>query len=258
MLLCVFSVLFFSVGAFVCPVTHILRHLSFPPLATLWPSGLQSTANTCKSILTVKLLYFFTHEWHWRMFALQMPETHKDHSRLRWAYDSLSKTKSEQLTCVSFNTQQMGPPKVIKENYTEDLIKLTELACRMIDTGTIPGTQGTLTQLRYWVQTVYRWSLYLIGVPWQVGVQFPRLHVPHLQRAVTAAAHQQTAVCRPRHLVHGRHVPPQGWQVPARRQQELRQHLHVWALWIITVLGDKWWQNNKLHLYTSFLKLKGT
>lgn len=26
--------------------THIRRHLSFPPLATLWPSGLQSTAYT--------------------------------------------------------------------------------------------------------------------------------------------------------------------------------------------------------------------
>ena len=28
------------------PQTHIRRHLSFPPLATLWPSGLQSTAYT--------------------------------------------------------------------------------------------------------------------------------------------------------------------------------------------------------------------
>lgn len=34
-------------------ITHIRRHLSFPPLATLWPSGLQSTAKTW---MTVKSL----------------------------------------------------------------------------------------------------------------------------------------------------------------------------------------------------------
>lgn len=32
--------------------THIRRHLSFPPLATLWPSGLQSTAYTYRQCQT--------------------------------------------------------------------------------------------------------------------------------------------------------------------------------------------------------------
>lgn len=43
-------------------ITHIRRHLSFPPLATRWPSGLQSTANTWMKHwhkVALKKLYYY-------------------------------------------------------------------------------------------------------------------------------------------------------------------------------------------------------
>lgn len=43
---------------------------------------------------------------------------------------------------------------------------------------------------------------HLISMPGQIHAQLARLDVPHLQGAVTAAAHQEAAVRRPGHLVH--------------------------------------------------------
>ena len=60
----------------------------------------------------------------------------------------------------------------------------------------------------------HKGRLYLVCVARQVRGQLLGLHIPHLQRAVTAAADQEPAVGRPRDLVHSGHVATQGGQVP--------------------------------------------
>lgn len=63
---------------------------------------------------------------------------------------------------------------------------------------------------------------YLICVARQVRGQLLGLHVPHFQRAVTAAADQEPAVGRPRDLVHGSHMATQGGQVPGPGGKAIR------------------------------------
>lgn len=72
-------------------------------------------------------------------------------------------------------------------------------------------------------------SACLIGVSWKIHVELPGFNVPHLERAVAAAADQQPAVCGPRYLIHRSNMAPQRHQIPEDRQDTVQ--LHTTSYW---------------------------
>lgn len=68
------------------PLTHIRRHLSFPPLATLCPSGLQSTAYTCTC--KVKNHHLFSQWEHQEVAPVRPSPRQRDLVGRCWASQS--------------------------------------------------------------------------------------------------------------------------------------------------------------------------
>lgn len=80
-------------------LTHIRRHLSFPPLATLCPSGLQSTAYTCTRNRQVRKCHLFCHGEHQEVALVHPSPRQHDLEGRCWASQSWCPRLSECCRC---------------------------------------------------------------------------------------------------------------------------------------------------------------